>query len=46
MKSKKKNLLIFTEKEVKKPMNNLMSSKEIRNKMIEKLEGNMIRIVA
>lgn len=46
MKSEQTALLIYNKKEVKKPVNNLMSSREIRNKMIEKLENSMIRIVA
>jgi len=46
MKTTQTAVLIYKEKEVKKSINKLMLSKEIRNKMVEKLENSMIRIVA
>lgn len=45
MKSKQTAVLMFQKKGVKKVMNNLMSSEEIRTKMLLNLEQNIIKVV-
>jgi|GEM_PF-2554577 len=46
MKSQQTAVLMFPKKGVKKVMNNLMNSEEIRSKMILNLEQNIIKVVA
>lgn len=45
MKSQQNIVFSFRKKEERQPLNNLMSSLEIRTKFIEKLEHYLVRVV-
>lgn len=45
MKSNQNILFRYQKNEVKQPLNNLMSSVEIRDKMIQRLESYLVRVI-